>query len=111
MTLTSLITAAEGFPALERLAASAQEELVMSFRILDPQTRLRTPELKERGLETWADLLAMLSQRGVKIRMVLSDFDPIFASDLHRLAWRSASGLARKALCQALPRTSSRNCM
>ncbi len=46
MTLTSLITAAEGFPALERLAASAQEELVMSFRILDPQTRLRTPELK-----------------------------------------------------------------
>lgn len=94
MTLTSLITAAEGFPALERLAASAQKELVMSFRILDPQTRLRTPELKERGLETWADLLAMLSQRGVKIRMVLSDFDPIFASDLHRLAWRSASGFA-----------------
>jgi len=26
MTLTSLITAAEGFPALERLAASAQED-------------------------------------------------------------------------------------
>ena len=46
MTLTSLITAAEGFPALERLAASAREELVMSFRIFEPKTRLRSPELR-----------------------------------------------------------------
>ncbi|GGG70585.1 hypothetical protein GCM10011415_17770 [Salipiger pallidus] len=95
MSLTSLITAAEGFPALERLAASAKEELVMSFRIFEPETKLRSAELIERGLETWADLLADIARSGVKIRMVLSDFDPIFASDLHQLAWRSASGFAQ----------------
>ena len=94
MTLTSLITASEGFPALERLAASAREELVLSFRIFDPRTKLRSPELRERGLETSADLLAMVAKRGVRIRMLLSDFDPIFTSDLHRLAWSSASGFA-----------------
>lgn len=94
MTLTSLITAAEGFPALERLAASAREELVMSFRIFEPKTRLRSPELREKGLETWSDLLADTAERGVRIRLVISDFDPVFTSDLHRLAWASASGFA-----------------
>ncbi|MGY9046006.1 hypothetical protein P775_17510 [Puniceibacterium antarcticum] len=94
MTLTPLITAAEGFPALERLAAGAQEELLLSFRIFDPQTKLRAPELREQGLETWADLLAVVAGRGVRIRMVLADFDPLFTSDLHRTAWASANGFA-----------------
>ncbi|WGW05367.1 phospholipase D-like domain-containing protein [Tropicibacter oceani] len=94
MTLTPLITAAKGFPALERLAAKAQDELILSFRILDPETRLREPALTERGLETWADLIAFLSRRGVRIRMLLADFDPLFTSDLHRKAWASASGFA-----------------
>lgn len=94
MTLTPLITAAEGYPALERLAASATEELFLSFRILDPRTRLRSPELRDRGLDTWADLLTLIARRGVRMRIILSDFDPVFTSDLHRLAWTSASGFA-----------------
>lgn len=94
MTLTPLITAAEGFPALERLAASAEEELLLSFRILDPKTRLRAEELTEMGLETWADLIAWLSRRGVRIRILIADFDPIFTSGLHRNAWVCASGFA-----------------
>ncbi|MFZ7091572.1 phospholipase D family protein [Primorskyibacter sp. 2E233] len=94
MMLTPLITAAQGFPALERLAAMAKDELILSFRILDPETRLREQALTERGLETWADLIAFLSRRGVKIRMLLADFDPLFTSDLHRKAWASASGFA-----------------
>ncbi|MGR3375262.1 phospholipase D-like domain-containing protein [Salipiger abyssi] len=94
MSLTPLITAAEGFPALERLADTAREELVLSFRIFDPRTRLRSPELIERGLHTWADLLAQVARRGVRLRLILADFDPVFTSDLHRLAWTSASGFA-----------------
>lgn len=93
-TLTPAITAAEGFPALERLAASAERELVMSFRILDPGTRLRSPELREQGLETWADLLATVARKGVAVKLILADFDPVFTSELHRLAWASASGFA-----------------
>ncbi|MGR3482270.1 phospholipase D family protein [Salipiger marinus] len=94
MTLTPLITAAEGFPALERLADSAREELVMSFRIFDPTTRLHSPDLLARGLATWADLLAEISRRGVRLRLMISDFDPVFTSDLHRQAWTSAKGFA-----------------
>ncbi|SNR47873.1 phospholipase D family protein [Puniceibacterium sediminis] len=94
MALTSLITAAEGFPALERLALGAREELFLSFRIFDPRTRLHSPEARDQGLETWADLLTLVARRGVRIRMVLSDFDPQFTSELHRLAWASASGFA-----------------
>ncbi|KMK66279.1 phospholipase D family protein [Puniceibacterium sp. IMCC21224] len=97
MTLTPLITAAEGFPALERLVASAQKELVLSFRIIDPHTRLRAPELREQGLATWGDLLADAARRGVRLRLILADFDPLFMPDLHRLAWASASGFAEAA--------------
>ncbi|WP_425100312.1 phospholipase D family protein [Tropicibacter sp. S64] len=94
MSPTALITAAEGFPALERLAFGAERELVLSFRILDPKTRLRDPEVRERGLDTWADLMAWVSRRGVKVRMLLADFDPLFTSELHRKAWANASGFA-----------------
>lgn len=90
MTLTPLITAAEGFPALERLVHAAKAEVRMSFRIFDPDTALRAPELQEKGLKTWADLLADVTQRGVTLRVLLADFDPLFTADLHRLAWRSA---------------------
>ncbi|MFW2541290.1 phospholipase D family protein [Primorskyibacter sp. 2E107] len=94
MSPTALITAAEGFPALERLVAGAERELMLSFRILDPDTRLRAPELRERGLRTWGDLIAWTSRRGVKIRMLLADFDPLFTSELHRKAWAASSGFA-----------------
>ena len=56
--LRPLITASQGFPAMEQLAEEAQETLCMSFRIFDPETRLRGEGARARGLETWADLLA-----------------------------------------------------
>lgn len=90
MTLSSLITAGQGFPALERLASEAHDELFLSFRIFDPATKLRLPELQSRGLTTWTDLLAEIAGRGVSLRILLADFDPLFTADLHRLAWRSA---------------------
>ena len=31
--------------------------MLLSFRIFDPRTRLRAPELREQGLGTWADLI------------------------------------------------------
>ncbi len=91
--LRPLITASQGFPALEQLAEEAQETLCMSFRIFDPETRLRGESARARGLETWADLLAETAARGVRLRLLLADFDPFFTRDLHRLAWRSARGI------------------
>ncbi|MGR3321184.1 MAG: phospholipase D family protein [Pseudooceanicola sp.] len=90
MRIRSLITAAEMFPALEHLALTAQRELLLSFRVFDPRTALRSEASRERGFETWADLLTDTAERGVKLRILLADFDPIFAADLHRAAWESA---------------------
>ncbi|WP_323766170.1 phospholipase D family protein [Marinovum sp.] len=89
--LRPLITASQGFPALEQLAEEAQDTLYMSFRIFDPETRLHGEGPRSRGLETWADLLAETVARGVKLRLLLADFDPFFTPDLHRLAWASAN--------------------
>ena len=93
MTLTPLITAAQGFPALERLVSDARDEVFLSFRIFDPETQLRLPNLQARGLSTWTDLLAEVARRGVSLRILLADFDPLFTADLHRLAWRSAQSI------------------
>ena len=95
-TLTPLITASEGFPELERLALGAEHEFVMSFRIFDPATGLRSAEARALGLKDWSDLLAHLVDKGIALRIVLSDFDPIFAEELHNHAWRSAEHLRHR---------------
>ncbi|MBV2359952.1 cardiolipin synthase [Thalassococcus sp. CAU 1522] len=97
MTLTPLITADEGYPAFEALVSGAQDHVFLSFRIFDPKTRLRRPDLRERGLENWADLITWTARRGVRIRILLADFDPLLAPDLHRQAWAAATGFADTA--------------
>ena len=83
-----LLTAEEAFPALERAFLAARQEIALGFRIFDPDTRLRSPEALALG-NRWSDLIAATLARGVSIRLLLSDFDPIGASDLHRSTWRS----------------------
>ncbi|WP_121065796.1 phospholipase D family protein [Chachezhania antarctica] len=93
----ALITAEEGFPALERLALGAKEELLLSFRIFDPETRLRSDEARALGLDRWRDLVAHVSDSGVDVKLLLTDFDPIFATDLHIDAWHAAEGFKKAA--------------
>ncbi|MCA0919424.1 phospholipase D family protein [Pseudooceanicola nanhaiensis] len=88
--LAPLITASEMFPELERLALSAERELLLSFRIFDARTALRSAEALALDLVTWADLLDHVARKGVKIRLLLADFDPVFTADLHRGTWASA---------------------
>ncbi|MHA6326724.1 phospholipase D family protein [Roseivivax sp. CAU 1753] len=97
MSLTPLISAAEAYPVLERMVAEAEDEVLLSFRVLDPDTRLRDPDLRARGLENWADLIAWVTQQGVTVRLILTDFDALFASPLHRDAWAAASRFADRA--------------
>lgn len=96
-TATALITAAEGFPALERLALGASRELLLSFRVFDPETRLRSDEATALGLTKWSDLLAHVTGKGVAAKLLLTDFDPIFATDLHINAWRAAEAFKAAA--------------
>jgi phosphatidylserine/phosphatidylglycerophosphate/cardiolipin synthase-like enzyme len=81
-----LITASEAYPELERLFLEAEEEIELGFRIFDPQTELQSPRAKAVG-QTWFHLIVHTLRRGVRLRFVLSDFDPIAGAREHRRAW------------------------
>ena len=88
MDFQVLITAEEAWPAFERAVLNTRDELLMGFRIFDMRTKLRSAEAREVG-ETWFDLLADALARGVRIRLIVSDFDPVVATELHELAWQT----------------------
>ncbi len=83
-----LITAREAYPAFERVVLAAKRRVNMSFRIFDLRTRLRSEEGRAVGT-SWADLLAHVLKRGVDVRLIVADFDPVGAPDLHRGTWRT----------------------
>ena len=94
MTVQPLLTGTDTAQALERLAATAKSELLMCLPRLGAETPLVIPELRSRGLDTWGDLLGVLSQRGVDLRLLFADVDPVVRSDSHRAIWRHASAMA-----------------
>lgn len=91
--LQILVTAEEAYPAFERAFLAAQTEIIASFRVLDLATRLRSKEAQEIG-STWMELLIDTLDRGVKVHLVVSDFDPVAAPGLHQLAWRTLRQIA-----------------
>lgn len=94
MTVRAMTTAEDSAQAFERVVASAQQELFLAVPHLRPETPLQIPELRARGLEVWADLLALMTRRGVRLRIMVADCDPALAPDRHRAAWAAASGFA-----------------
>ena len=83
-----LVTAEEAWPAFERAVLGAQRQITAGFRIFDMSTRLRSPEARAIG-ESWFDLLAHVLCRGVRVELTVSDFDPVMATDLHEMAWKT----------------------
>ncbi len=86
--LRILVTAAEAYPALERAFLAAETEISASFLVFDLTTRLRSPEAREIG-DTWFELIIDCLRRGVAIRFVLSDFDPVARPEMHKGTWHS----------------------
>lgn len=83
-----LITAEEAWPAFERAVFHAQSHVHGSFRVFDLMTKLRSPEAQSVG-DDWFDLLAHVIKRGVRVTLIVSDFDPIMATPLHELTWQT----------------------
>lgn len=94
MRLRALITASEGIAALERLVASAESEILLCLIHAQPDTPLTEPRLQERGLETWADLIAWTARRDVAVRIMMCEPDPVMAPLAHQKVWAQASGFA-----------------
>lgn len=86
--LRLFITASEAYPALERAFLAAETEISASFLVFDLTTRLRSPEARAIG-ETWFDLIVDCLRRGVALRFVLSDFDPVARPEMHKGTWHS----------------------
>jgi phosphatidylserine/phosphatidylglycerophosphate/cardiolipin synthase-like enzyme len=57
---------------------------------------------------TWKDLLAAVAARGVDVRILMTDFDPVLKNDLHRICWeayrefRAAAKAAKATTLQAM---------
>ena len=81
------LTAQEAYPAFEELFLSAQKEILASFRVFDPTTKLRSEAARRFG-DTWADLITATLNRGVMISLVISDFDPVVRGDDHAFTTR-----------------------
>lgn len=91
-TVTPLIEASEAYPVLEERIFAARSEVLLGFRLLDPATKLRSRQLIDAGLSTWGDLIAHVAARGVDVRILLTDFEPTVATDLHKLTWAAVRG-------------------
>lgn len=89
-----LITAAEAYPTLERAVLGARRIAAFSFRVFDARARLQTQEARSfAGGDDWASLIAATAAKGVKVRIQMSDFDPIGGAALHAAAWASLARL------------------
>lgn len=87
-TVRYLLTAEEAWPAFEEAVLDAKTRIVGGFRVFDPATKLRSEAGRKVG-DDWFDLLVHVLGKGVRLDLILSDFDPIVAPDMHQLTWSS----------------------
>jgi phosphatidylserine/phosphatidylglycerophosphate/cardiolipin synthase-like enzyme len=87
--VTPLIEAADMYPMLEHLVLDAQESVWLSFRVFDPDTRARSERAVAAGIEDWAQLIRDAVRRGVEVRILLADFEPVLADHLHAGSWNT----------------------
>jgi len=82
--IAPLIEADETFAEIERAIDTAAHEVFMAYWTLAPHLSLVTD-----AQEDWIGLLTRAARRGVRFRILLADFDPVFTLSLHRDAWRT----------------------
>lgn len=87
--VTPLIEASDMYPALEQLVLDARSHVDLAFRIFDPTTRARSDAARALGLEDWTAILRHVVMRGVTVRLLLADFEPVMAHDLHAASWKT----------------------
>ena len=88
-----LVMASEAYPEMERLVMSARDELFMGLHVFQGDTAVRSDEAKGKGFEVWSDMLRGAMDRGVTVRILLTDFDPAGIPELHVTAWRRVKEL------------------
>lgn len=85
--LVPLITAEQAFPQMESLVLGAEKTLDLALHIFSPRTKTRSADAHRAQLTDWGSLLADRLSWGVRVRLLLNDFDPIGAPDMHATVW------------------------
>lgn len=80
-----LIGGVATYREMEQAIEAAQSTVHMAYWTLDPETAT-TSTVKARTL---ADLMRGIVKRGVKLHIVIADFDPVVGTAFHLDAWRS----------------------
>lgn len=72
---------------MERAILEASKSVRLSLHIFSPRTNTRSQQAHERKLLNWGELIADALERGVKVHILINDFDPVGVFDLHAQAW------------------------
>ena len=92
-----LVDGVAAFAAMEEAIAAATSSVLLSFWVFNPDTPVQSRSVLRGGAATWGDLLRRTAERGVAVRVLLTDFDPLLQKDLHRYAWRTHEKLVGHA--------------
>lgn len=85
--LRHLITADDAFPVMEDLVLGAGSSLDVALHVFSPRTKTRSRRAHEKTIVDWGGLIADALRRGVEVRMLVNDFDPVGAADMHASVW------------------------
>jgi phosphatidylserine/phosphatidylglycerophosphate/cardiolipin synthase-like enzyme len=86
----------ETFAAIERAIASAKKTVNLSAWIFNSHMPLQAKTSVNKTLaarkakskvSNWGELLAVIAALGVEVRVLLTDFDPVFKNDHHESNW------------------------
>ena len=106
-TVTPLIDGVAAFQAMEQAIAGAQTTIHLSLWIFNPSTPLQARAavnsiLAKRGhkgaVGTWGELLSAVAGMGVKVRVIINDFDPILSNANHASNWQAYFALRTAAV-------------
>lgn len=95
--VTPLFDAQDTFKAIEETIVSAQHSVYLAYWDLQTDLETQSDSARDRGLDSWTDLLLDAAKRGVTVRVLLNDFDPDLSRSFHRDAWVSYDRLVRGA--------------
>lgn len=96
--VTPIIDGKDVFTELETAIDKAESSVLIAFWAFDPQMKLVTDSSK-----TWQDLLMKKAAAGIKVRLLVSDFDPGLAHALHFQAWLGYFSLIDAAKTKSIP--------